>query len=1324
MKRRLWRIAAVLAGLLTLAVIGGVFVLRSAWFLDYLRQSILDQAQRATGAKVEIGALSFDWSTLRARVDNFVLHGKEPGDEAPLVRLRSATLGFKIISAFERKVDLLSLRVEGPQVRIIVYPDGTTNIPGANARPERLWSQDLLDLKVGEYEIANGTMEVDEQRVPLNFRGQNLNLKMTFDRATPSYRGEVSSDDVRITPAGYDPVNSTVSTNFILEQNRVRLERFHWTSQGAVADLSGTLDDFRSPHGTLAVRASSTIRDVVREFHLPIDPAGSATFSGDLTVSFAKKFEYSAKGQFAARGLRYVKDLVKIENADLQANAKVSPTGAVLEKLEGHALGASITGNARLDKWKEFQFTGQVDGLNLRQAVAMATTRPIPWNGTLAGTLETRTTLQQPNLLASAKLSITPAADGDPITGHLDVTYDQAQGTIALGSSSVSTSATRVELDGTLGRTLRIRARTTRLEDVIPALELAQNGPVDLPLKLNNGSISIDGSVTGALEAPQFHGQVAVAKGEVRGYAFDSFSADVDASKDAVSARSLSAAQGRTTATGSFSLAAQAGSFTNASMAGQLTFRAVDLAQVAREGGLTEPLSGTASATARLAGSVQSPEANVALDVQNPSVVGEKADRLRANVRYTPGSLDLSDGIVNDGGSEVRFSGTYKHPQADWRLGDLTFEASTQSLPTARLERVSQFDPKVSGTLNGRVQGSGTVNTNGTFTLTSATANVTTRQIVVDGQSIGDASLNAQTKGTDLTLSATGNIRESRVEASGAWKLEGDSPGSATIRFSRISIDSLQTLMKAPPSSVEGYIDGDATVNIALQKPRDFRAQVRLENVQANPKQNPAPRLGLKPEDVVLKNSQPVVLDVTTQGATVRAARFVGRNTQMDLTGVIPFTSQGGADLTVRGNIDLVILQLLRSDLQARGNATVNATIRGSLQDPNVSGQLTLAGASLYLADLPNGADNASGTILFDRRRATVQQLTAETGGGQVTFSGFLEFGDALVYRLQAHARKVRVRYPQDVSTTFDADISLNGTSAASTLSGAVTLTRTAFTVSTDLGQLLAESAQPANSIDTDNEYLTGMQLDVRITNASNFQLETSLASGVEADVDLRLKGSPTRPVLSGSIAVNRGLVQVFGNQYTLERGDIRFLNPVKIEPTIDMDLSTRARGVTVNISLRGTLARLNPNYSSDPPLQSSEIIALLAVGRDPASAASQTAPGVGAGSNSSVMGAGGNLLGQALSSQATNQVQRFFGASRVKIDPTLTGVDNIPQARLTLEQQVSKDITLTYITNLNRSQEQIVRVQWDLSRDWSAVAVRDVNGLFGIDFQFRKRFK
>ena len=211
------------------------------------------------------------------------------------------------------------------------------------------------------------------------------------------------------------------------------------------------------------------------------------------------------------------------------------------------------------------------------------------------------------------------------------------------------------------------------------------------------------------------------------------------------------------------------------------------------------------------------------------------------------------------------------------------------------------------------------------------------------------------------------------------------------------------------------------------------------------------------------------------------------------------------------------------------------------------------------------------------------------------------------------------------------------------------------------------------------------------------------------------------RPTLLGNVGFSEGEISLFGNKYTLNRGDIRFFNPTRIEPTFDLEAETRARGITVNVSFSGTPSKVNAAYRSDPPLQPGEIIALLAIGRDPnattglASTQSNT--------QSTLQGVG-SLVGEAVASSLNGRLQKFFGVSRIKIDPQLTGVENIPQARLTLEQQMSKDITLTYITNLARTQEQIVRIQWDLSKEWSAIAVRDENGLFGIDVQYRKRFK
>jgi translocation and assembly module TamB len=521
---------------------------------------------------------------------------------------------------------------------------------------------------------------------------------------------------------------------------------------------------------------------------------------------------------------------------------------------------------------------------------------------------------------------------------------------------------------------------------------------------------------------------------------------------------------------------------------------------------------------------------------------------------------------------------------------------------------------------------------------------------------------------------------------------------------------------------VEGFVEGNASFSVPLRSPGDLTARLTLDTVQLNARGNQVLRLGVQPQDIALKNSQPVILDVNSQEVRLRDAQFTARDTSLVASGVVPLRDGLAADLAVRGNINLVLLQLLSPDLLARGDAAIQASIRGSLQSPNVNGRLELKGASLYFGDLPNGIDNANGTIAFDRNRATIERLTAETGGGTLSLGGIVEFGSTLNYRLQATAQQVRVRWPEDLSSTYNARLGLTGTPDSSTLSGTLTLTKAAFNPRTDLGQLLAQASKPTPAPASPNELLRGMQFDVRVESGPNFTFETSLTRDVEAEVDLNLHGTPLRPVLLGNITVNQGEVQVFGSKYTIDRGEVRFLNPVKIEPSFDMDLETRARGITVNVSFSGTVQQLKVNYSSDPPMQSGEIIALLAVGRDPNSATNTTV-----GNPSSVAGglveAGSSLLGQALNDQISNRLQRFFGASRVKIDPTLTGVDNLPQARLTIEQQVSKDITLTYITNLNRTQEQVIRFQWDIDRNWSAIGVRDANGIFGIDFQYRKRF-
>ena len=458
--------------------------------------------------------------------------------------------------------------------------------------------------------------------------------------------------------------------------------------------------------------------------------------------------------------------------------------------------------------------------------------------------------------------------------------------------------------------------------------------------------------------------------------------------------------------------------------------------------------------------------------------------------------------------------------------------------------------------------------------------------------------------------------------------------------------------------------------------------------------------------------------------AKVSAFRMRGKGTEVTLSGSVPLVQQRPVQAQVNGSVDLGLFQVFDPSVRVSGESLVAVSVGGSLTSPTLNGTVEVKNGTVFANDFPNGLTAVNGTLRFDRDRATIEKLTAQTGGGELSMGGFMTFGNGgpLVYRLEAKTENVRVRYGGSVSITATSQLRLTGTSQNSILSGTATVSRVIFNPNTDVGNLLTSAGAPAASPTNEKDFLTGLQFDIHVESAPNLELNTELSRDVEAEIDMRLRGTPERPILLGSITANQGDIRAFGTKYTINRGEVTFVNAVKIEPVLDLDLQTQARGITVDITVSGTPGKLNINYRSDPPLQPREIIALLTVGRAPN--LTSNVPDVSVTNDVSALQSGANtVLGQAIS-PASNRLSKLFGITNIKIDPMVQGITNAPQARLTVEQQISRQITVTYITNLSQTSEQIFRLEWAFSTQYSLVALRDDNGEFGIDIQYRKRFK
>ena len=236
--------------------------------------------------------------------------------------------------------------------------------------------------------------------------------------------------------------------------------------------------------------------------------------------------------------------------------------------------------------------------------------------------------------------------------------------------------------------------------------------------------------------------------------------------------------------------------------------------------------------------------------------------------------------------------------------------------------------------------------------------------------------------------------------------------------------------------------------------------------------------------------------------------------------------------------------------------------------------------------------------------------------------------------------------------------------------------------------------------------------------------MQTAIAR-LSGNADLRVRGTADRPAVLGRVEVLEGEISFNGTKYRLERGDVTFANPAKTQPIIDLQAYTRVRDYDITVRFRGDASApngLKVTWQSEPQLPEADVIALLALGRTrEESANAQSGGSFGFGGEASNL-----LINEALNSAMSSRVQRLFGVSRIKIDPqglaSETSVVRGPQ--VTVEQQVASNVTLTYSTNVSVSNQQIIQVEYNLTRNVSIVALRDQNGVVSFDFKIRRRKK
>ncbi len=1321
--KRFKGIRAAIALLLLSLVAGLLFFLNSSAFQDRVRRRVIAELELVTGGKVEIQSFTWSLSRLQFEISGLTIHGLEKPGEAPYVHADHLFVRAKVISWFSQQLGLRYVAVDHPVIHLVVFPDGTTNQPVPKIEQESNKSpiDHLFELAIARMEVMNGELIWNRQTFPFDLTGKHFSATLSYSAADRTYDGKLNLDVLN--ELSNNASGSKINLQFLLHPEQAEIQALQISTERSHLEGTGTITNYNNPEILLRYAASVDLPELAQAARIPELRAGHLNAKG---VAVYLNRRYSSNGEVSVQAAGWSGATVHLSGVGLISPFSLTPERISVPHLVAHLLGGSAQGEVEIANWNSssatqkaapqkgtalLKFSG-VQVSQLASAISSARLRVDKINlaGAAAGEIKSSWVGSSTNAVTEIKLEsngpANPLPQQVPVTAQLQATYHRTTQILDVAGLSLGTRAIRLNATGTLGSAntqLNVAFNATDLHELHPLLAALSPGTV-VPASVE-GRVSFNGSIFGRLgqlsarghlDTQSFTTAVATSaswKG-AQVIHWDSLVADLVYTPSTLTVQNglLRRGTAQVGLSGSVSLVKGQLDQRNSQIAADVRLQNANVDDLKSILGLTYPVTGILNTSLHLAGTIQNLRGTGNLLLTKMSLYGEPFRALRTDLSFAGSEAQFSNILLSHNGTQLTGSAGYNLESRQMR-----FDLKGTDVELASFRRFEPQRITMEGRADFHATGSGTPDA------PIINAQLTFRNVTLNGERVGDVTAVAETQGADMRIRAHSTFESASLNLEGNVRLRDNFPGEIALKFEHLDFDPLIT----------GYLKGRITGHSSMQGVIELRGPLKYPrnlSVTANIDQ-----LSADVENVRVHNVGPLRFSVANEVAKVDQFRLAGDETEVSMHGTAELSGGLTLDLHADGHLNLKLLQTFNPGMVSSGTTTLTLDVGGSFNQPQVRGRLDIADGGISFTDLPNGLSHINGRLVFARDRMQIETLTAHTGGGELNLGGFITYRSGVYFDLTASGKDVRLRYPPGVSASANADLRYTGSAQSSQLSGDVTITRFSVNPRFDFAQYLALSKAPTNS-SIRNPFLDNMRLDVHILSTPELRVETSLAK-LSGDINLRLRGTVSNPVVLGRVNIVEGDIFFNSTKYRLERGDISFSNPLVIQPVVDVEMGARVRGYDITIGFHGPVDHLSVTYRSDPPLPSGDIVALLAFGRTRQDEIYNNQ------SNQGLSTAVNTFLGQAISSATTSRVQKLFGVSRVKIDPQVGGPENNPSPRVTIEQQLNNNITVTYVTNVSQSSsQQLIQVEYNVTRNISIVAVRDQNGILSFDVHYRQR--
>lgn len=1234
--------------------------------------------------------------------------GNDPRLTGPLLAAEEVSIGGGV-SLVGGELRLGRIRAVRPHIVLVQFADGTWNLPPGLSKPASRGGSGL-SVRIGSVLVQEGVFELDGRKMRFSGRLEDFTAQLN-SRSGNRYQGSLVARRATVRVADSEPIVAALSLRFTDDPKKgVTIDDL--TVEGKVGRIraTGSLENPARPNLVFDAAGDVSVDEVERVFHVELGFSGQGRVSARVEVPTDGPFRLT--GHLDAPRITAPPFTLEDISANVTANA---------ESLVAQIERAGYSGGRASGSFRIANLAGKPQPMTLAlEAQGVSVERffgDIGLKGTgLSGGATIAVALRWAEsgitradgggslrIDAGSASSLVPGRFGVPISGGGPISI--VKGKIGFEGVSIRMPQSTVDLTGgiVIGKwqpdfDFRLRSRDLAEIDHVFQNFLAAGGSKPAALGLG-GSGEIFGHLGGRWAEPDATAQVSAEDAHFAGVPFGSVRGTVDMRDGAFWFKPLHVYEGDA----SLSLEGMA-RYQVAPGRPRFDLQAAaknyPLSRLLQYLDFSYPVEGRVSGSFPVSGTPEALTGGGAFELVDATVWGQGISRLNGRILFTPGHVALEDlrGAVAGGGM-VGGRGAFS-------MQERTFEArlAGDAIPLTAVAMIRTATSDVTGNLSFELTGSGSVdhpNLKATATLSEAS---------FFGHPVPE---NAQPR---LEVAMTRGVLEATAAVADRWTLKanGDVFGKpAKVDVSLDAADLSGFLLLTPfqlPAGRTGSIAVTGSLTLP-EKPDGFPSGTFAVT---------RARLDLPERPGVLATSGEVRISLGDGRLTFDEFHAKGEGTDLKAGGTIDLGRKPVAmNLALSGTLDAALLALEIPDLGLNGRLALDVHAAGTLESPALSGTVRVENGRYRLTSLSQFLDDIDATLTFQGSRADLDGR-AKLGGGEVYASGSLRLEKLALqdFRVSLQARRVALRYPQDLRLLVDADLVATGNGTKNDIRGEVTLLRGTYSKDFEvtLSELFSRSRSVA-AVAAREAWRDQTSLEVRVVSSAALEVRNNLAR-LTATIDLLVRGTVADPSVTGQITLDEGGRITFRDvRYDIDAGTITFANARGFTPIIDIRARAEVKGYDLVVSLVGTWPRIQTSFTSDPPLPDEQILGLLLTGSAPA-----TRPGTTDTTSESIVSAGGSILASAAASTLTRPTQRLFKLDRFEIDPVFTG-GQLSDVRSTVGKQIGPNLLVTTSQSFDTSKAPIFQIEWRVSDSVIVRALRDENGVYLIDIRRRTRY-